>query len=611
MSSVTCHRASRTVYSLRRLCVCRYAIETTRAPQGLRRHPRARRRRPAGPPRHRLLAARPQRRGQDHHRAAPLHAAAARRRHGPRRRARRRRRPPPRPARDQPHRAVRRGRRAADRRGEPAHDGPPRRASAAPRPAPAPASCSRASTSPTPAAGASAPTRAACAGGSTSRPASSGARRSCSSTSRPSGSTRAAARRCGTSIAELAGEGVTVFLTTQYLEEADRLADRVAVLDGGRIVAEGTPAELKRRVADQRARARARRRRRVRRGRARARRARARGRPGRLVHRRRHRRQRRARARAARRGRPDGRAVRASRCTARRSTTSSSRSRGTAPMPDVALTMAGRCVRLSMRQIDALLTSLLLPVLLMLMFVYLFGGAIETGTRLRHLRRPRRDPAVRRLRLGHHRGHRQPGHDRRDRRPPALDGRRRARGARRPRRGERRAQRGLDRARARRRAADRLPARRRAARLARGRPACCSPFVLAISSLAAALGLLARLTGGRQRHHVRRDVPALRELARSSPSTRCRRGSRASPTHQPITPVIETLRGLLLGTPTARRGPRWRGAPRSWPSRWPRRARCSGAGRPSASSPPRGPRRSPRSASRARRRTPPARSRRG
>ena len=41
--------------------------------------------------------------------------------------------------------------------------------------------------------------------------------------------------------------------------------------------------------------------------------------------------------------------------------------------------MAGRCVRLSMRQIDALITSLALPVLLMLMFVYLFGGAIETG----------------------------------------------------------------------------------------------------------------------------------------------------------------------------------------------------------------------------------------
>jgi len=40
-------------------------------------------------------------------------------------------------------------------------------------------------------------------------------------------------------------EGVTFFLTTQYLEEADRLADQVAIIDAGRIVAEGSPAELK------------------------------------------------------------------------------------------------------------------------------------------------------------------------------------------------------------------------------------------------------------------------------------------------------------------------------------------------------------------------------
>jgi ABC-2 type transport system ATP-binding protein len=43
-------------------------------------------------------------------------------------------------------------------------------------------------------------------------------------------------------------EGVTIFLTTQYLEEADALADQVAVLDGGKIVAQGTPSELKKRV---------------------------------------------------------------------------------------------------------------------------------------------------------------------------------------------------------------------------------------------------------------------------------------------------------------------------------------------------------------------------
>jgi ABC-2 type transport system ATP-binding protein len=41
-----------------------------------------------------------------------------------------------------------------------------------------------------------------------------------------------------------------VFLTTQYLEEADRLAHRVALVDGGRVVAEGTPARLKREVGE-------------------------------------------------------------------------------------------------------------------------------------------------------------------------------------------------------------------------------------------------------------------------------------------------------------------------------------------------------------------------
>jgi ABC-2 type transport system ATP-binding protein len=46
----------------------------------------------------------------------------------------------------------------------------------------------------------------------------------------------------------LVAHGTTVLLTTQYLDEADELADRVAVLDGGRIVAEGTPDELKSRV---------------------------------------------------------------------------------------------------------------------------------------------------------------------------------------------------------------------------------------------------------------------------------------------------------------------------------------------------------------------------
>ena len=49
-------------------------------------------------------------------------------------------------------------------------------------------------------------------------------------------------------IRELVSGGVTIFLTTQYLEEADQLADRIALLDQGTLVAQGTPDELKRQV---------------------------------------------------------------------------------------------------------------------------------------------------------------------------------------------------------------------------------------------------------------------------------------------------------------------------------------------------------------------------
>ncbi|MEV3871991.1 ATP-binding cassette domain-containing protein [Streptomyces sp. NPDC049906] len=53
-------------------------------------------------------------------------------------------------------------------------------------------------------------------------------------------------------VRELRAQGTTVLLTTQYLEEADVLADRISLLDGGRLVAEGTAGELKSRVAGHR-----------------------------------------------------------------------------------------------------------------------------------------------------------------------------------------------------------------------------------------------------------------------------------------------------------------------------------------------------------------------
>jgi ABC-2 type transport system ATP-binding protein len=51
-------------------------------------------------------------------------------------------------------------------------------------------------------------------------------------------------------VRQVVADGTSLFLTTQYLEEADQLADRVALVDDGRVVAEGAPSELKRRVGD-------------------------------------------------------------------------------------------------------------------------------------------------------------------------------------------------------------------------------------------------------------------------------------------------------------------------------------------------------------------------
>ena len=96
--------------------------------------------------------------------------------------------------------------------------------------------------------GSCAATRAACAAASTSAPASSARPACCCSTSRRPASTRAAASSCGTPSACSSPPGTDVLLTTQYLEEADQLADHVVIIDHGRAIATGTPGELKSRA---------------------------------------------------------------------------------------------------------------------------------------------------------------------------------------------------------------------------------------------------------------------------------------------------------------------------------------------------------------------------
>ncbi len=70
--------------------------------------------------------------------------------------------------------------------------------------------------------------------------------------SRPRDSTRAVAWACGRSSRALVRDGTTLLLTTQYLEEADELADSIAVVDHGKIIARGTADELKNQVGGER-----------------------------------------------------------------------------------------------------------------------------------------------------------------------------------------------------------------------------------------------------------------------------------------------------------------------------------------------------------------------
>ena len=119
--------------------------------------------------------------------------------------------------------------RASRRRGRPPRRCAARRASAWRRP-------------PT---GASAPTRAACGAGSTSRPRSCTTRKVLFLDEPTTGLDPVSRIAIWDEVRRLNDEGTTVFLTTQYLEEADQLADRVGIIDEGKMAAEGTPAALK------------------------------------------------------------------------------------------------------------------------------------------------------------------------------------------------------------------------------------------------------------------------------------------------------------------------------------------------------------------------------
>ena len=188
-------------------------------------------------------------------------------------------------------------------------------------------------------------------------------------------------------IRDLVAEGVTILLTTQYLEEADQLADRIAVLDRGRIVAEGTPEELKRRIpgahirlrfadaAALEAAARA-----LPRGHARRRGAGAAG-----TERGRHRLAAR-RARPPRRRRRRGGSVHPHAGPRRRVLRPDRQPcRGADPVTTLSIaaqdsaTMLGRELKHTLRFPLLLVGSILVPVVLLLLFAYILGGPIGHG----------------------------------------------------------------------------------------------------------------------------------------------------------------------------------------------------------------------------------------